>query len=214
MQKNLHEYRKSYEKGTLDIKDVDQNPLLQFKKWFHEAEISQTVDEINAMTLSTVDKNGMPRGRVVLLKEITEQGFIYYSNYKSLKGDAIAANPKVSISFFWPGLERQIIIQGMAEKISEEKSIAYFAKRPFKSQLGALVSNQSSEIESREILEKKLIKLEQEYEGKVIPKPEHWGGYIIKPITYEFWQGRKSRLHDRILYSKTANNWTIKRLQP
>lgn len=214
MDKKLHEYRKSYEKGTLDKSDVLANPMEQFRVWFKDAETSNTVDEVNAMTICTVDAKGMPRGRVVLLKEIIEDGFIFYTNYKSEKGLAIDQNPKVSISFFWPGLERQIIIQGNASKISEEKSKDYFQKRPVKSQLGALVSNQSQEIRDRITLENRLTELEKEFKNKQIPKPENWGGYIIKPEAIEFWQGRSSRLHDRLLYSKADNDWIIKRLQP
>ena len=214
MEKNLHDYRKSYDKGTLDKKDVSENPLDQFKLWFNDAEISKTVDEINAMTICTVDASGMPRGRVVLLKEITAEGFIFYTNYTSKKGEAITKNPNVSISFFWPGQERQIIIQGIASKISEEKSLDYFLKRPRESQLGALVSDQSKEIKDRSSLEERKANLENKYKGQEFPKPKNWGGYIIKPQFFEFWQGRKSRLHDRMFYEKVNTSWVLTRLQP
>ena len=214
MDKNLHDYRKSYEKGSLKEDTVLENPLEQFATWFVDAEKTPTVEEPNAMTLSTVDTQGVPKARVVLLKEFTQEGFVFYTNYTSGKAQAIAQNNKVCISFFWPSLERQIIITGMAVKISEEKSIAYFNKRPRESQLGALVSDQSTSIDSREALEEKLLDLEKQYQTKPIIKPAHWGGYLIQPTSYEFWQGRSSRLHDRIKYTKINNSWNIGRLQP
>ena len=214
MDKNLHDYRKSYEKGSLTEDTVLENPLEQFAAWFEDAEKTPTVEEPNAMTLSTVDTQGVPKARVVLLKEFTQEGFVFYTNYTSGKAQAIAQNNKVCISFFWPSLERQIIITGMAVKISEEKSIAYFNKRPRESQLGALVSDQSTSIVSREALEEKLLDLEKQYQTKPIVKPAHWGGYLIQPTSYEFWQGRSSRLHDRIKYTKINNSWNIGRLQP
>jgi len=214
MDKNLHNYRKSYEKGSLTEDTVLENPLEQFAAWFVDAEKTPTVEEPNAMTLSTVDTQGVPKARVVLLKEFTQEGFVFYTNYTSGKAQAIAQNNKVCISFFWPSLERQIIITGMAVKISEEKSIAYFNKRPRESQLGAVVSDQSTSIDSREALEEKLLDLEKQYHTKPIVKPAHWGGYLIQPTSYEFWQGRSSRLHDRIKYTKINNSWNIGRLQP
>ena len=214
MDKNLHDYRKSYEKGSLTEDTVLENPLEQFAAWFEDAEKTPTVEEPNAMTLSTVDTQGVPKARVVLLKEFTQEGFVFYTNYTSGKAQAIAQNNMVCISFFWPSLERQIIITGMAVKISEEKSIAYFNKRPRESQLGALVSDQSTSIDSREALEEKLLDLEKQYQTKPIVKPAHWGGYLIQPTSYEFWQGRSSRLHDRIKYTKINNSWNIGRLQP
>ena len=166
MDKNLHDYRKSYEKGSLTEDTVLENPLKQFATWFVDAEKTPTVEEPNAMTLSTVDTQGVPKARVVLLKEFTQEGFVFYTNYTSGKAQAIAQNNKVCISFFWPSLERQIIITGMAVKISEEKSIAYFNKRPRESQLGALVSDQSTSIDSRVALEEKLLDLEKQYQTK------------------------------------------------
>jgi pyridoxamine 5'-phosphate oxidase len=214
MDKNLHDYRKSYEKGSLTEDTVLENPLEQFAAWCVDAEKTTTVEEPNAMTLSTVDTQGVPKARVVLLKEFTQEGFVFYTNYTSGKGQAIAQNNKVCISFFWPSLERQIIITGIAVKISEEKSIAYFNKRPRESQLGAVVSDQSTSIDSREALEEKLLDLEKQYHTKPIVKPVYWGGYLIQPTSYEFWQGRSSRLHDRIKYTKINNSWNIGRLQP
>lgn len=214
MNRDLHNYRKSYQKGTLDKSDVLANPMEQFRDWFRQAEISNTVEEVNAMTLSTVDNKGMPRGRIVLLKEVTKEGFIFYTNYGSKKGQAIEHNSNVSLSFFWPSLEQQIIIEGNAIKVSEEKSLNYFKQRPKDSQLGALVSNQSQEVKDRETIENRLASLVKEYEGKEVPKPENWGGFIVKPEVFEFWQGRHSRLHDRMYYIKTNNSWEVKRLQP
>lgn len=214
MNQNLHDYRKSYEKGELALESVFKNPFEQFKKWFHEAEASEGTEEANAMTLSTLGLDGFPRGRVVLLKEFSEEGFVLYTNYGSGKGEAIAKHKQVCLSFFWPSLERQVIIKGEAEKTSEETSLNYFNKRPRESQLGALVSDQSEPIESREALEAKLISLVKQFEGQEIPKPKNWGGYLIKPVAFEFWQGRRNRLHDRIQYKIDGNQWLLQRLQP
>ena len=214
MSKDLHAYRKSYDKGELKDELVADNPFKQFEQWFSVADHSDLVLEPNAMTLSTSNASGMPNGRVVLLKEVTDEGFVFFTNYNSDKGQAIAVNNKVCISFFWIGLERQVIIKGNAFKISEEKSSLYFASRPRASQLGALVSDQSEAIASRTVLEEKLVALKKKYEGKEIPKPNNWGGYLIEPVAFEFWQGRPSRLHDRIQYTFDNNKWSRTRLQP
>ncbi len=211
---NLHTYRKSYEKAELIKANIDDNPIQQFQKWFFEVKESGGVDEVNAMTVSTVGKDDFPRGRVVLLKKYDENGFYFYTNYNSEKGNSIAHNNKVCLSFFWPNMERQVIIKGIAEKTSEEDSTNYFHSRPKGSQLGALVSDQSSEIENRKALEKKLDELENKYKGNEVPKPKDWGGYLIKPVEIEFWQGRPNRLHDRIQYKLEGVDWKIKRLQP
>lgn len=214
MQKDLSHYRKSYEKGELLLKDVPENPMELFQKWFFEVDKFFEV-ETNAMTISTIGKEGFPKNRVVLLKKYTYEGFIFYTNYNSEKGKAIEENPKVCLSFFWHGAERQIIIKGNAEKIAENLSDGYFESRPRGSQLGAVVSNQSEAIENREYLENKLLKLEKEFEGKEISRPEYWGGYIVKPVEIEFWQGRPNRLHDRIRYKLQEDyNWKIDRLSP
>lgn len=215
MNTDLSNYRKSYNKSELSIKDSPENPLELFKKWFHEVDSFFPEDETNAMTLSTIGLDGFPKSRVVLLKQFTHEGFIFFTNYTSEKGKAIVNNPHVSLSFFWHGAERQIIIKGQAEKIAANLSDGYFESRPRGSQLGALVSNQSEIIESREALEAKLKKLEEHYEGKEIPRPEFWGGFIVKPIEIEFWQGRPNRLHDRIRYQlDDAFNWVKNRLSP
>lgn len=215
MEKDLSSYRKSYEKGELLLKNAPENPMELFQKWFYEVDNYFVEDETNAMTVSTIGLDGFPKSRVVLLKRYTYEGFIFYTNYNSEKGKAIAKNPNVCLSFFWHGAERQVIIKGKAEKIAENLSDGYFESRPRGSQLGAIASDQSKVIESREALESKLQALEQEYEGKEIPRPEHWGGYIVKPVEIEFWQGRANRLHDRIRYTLQADyNWQVDRLSP
>ncbi|WP_053977687.1 pyridoxamine 5'-phosphate oxidase [Mangrovimonas xylaniphaga] len=215
MNTDLSGYRKSYEKGELLLKDVSENPLELFQKWFHEVDRFFPDAEANAMTLSTIGLDGFPKSRVVLLKKFTYEGFIFYTNYLSEKGRAIAANPNVCLSFFWHGAERQIIIKGKAEKIAENLSDGYFESRPRGSQLGAMVSNQSEVVKDREELETKLKNLELEYEGKEIPRPDYWGGFIVKPVEIEFWQGRPNRLHDRIRCVLDADyNWIKQRLAP
>jgi|SRR5690554_496263 len=214
MAEKLHDYRKSYEKGELSENSVDENPMQQFRKWFYEVQDSGGVDEVNAMTVNTIGTDGFPKGRVVLLKKYDEYGFYFYTNYESEKGRAIANNNKVSLSFFWPNMERQIIIKGTAEKTSEADSTNYFHSRPKGSQLGAVVSHQSEVVESREVLEKNLAELEKKYEQEEVPKPDNWGGILVKPISIEFWQGRPNRLHDRIRYRLKDNDWVIERLAP
>ena len=215
MQKDLGNYRKIYEKSSLSEDTISDNPMELFQKWFYEVEASESVDEPNAMSISTLGLDGFPKARVVLLKKYTYEGFIFYTNYKSEKGMAISRNPKVCLSFFWPSMERQVIIKGLAEKISENLSDGYFESRPEGSKLGAIVSEQSSVIASREILEDKLKQLELQYQNKEITRPSYWGGYIVKPISIEFWQGRPNRLHDRIRYSLQEDyNWKIERLAP
>ncbi len=212
---NMQSYRKSYEKSSLDEHDLAQNPIDQFQKWIKEAEVSNTIEEVNAMTLTTLDTNGYPRPRVVLLKKVDANGFYFYTNYDSKKGKAIEANNKVSISFFWPALERQVIILGTAQKLSNEESEAYFHSRPKGSQIGAIVSPQSSPIPDRDYLEKRLEELTNAYKDKeVIPRPAHWGGYVVRPYSIEFWQGRPNRLHDRVEYLREGETWIKQRLAP
>ncbi|RAJ17213.1 pyridoxamine 5'-phosphate oxidase [Olleya aquimaris] len=215
MNKDLSNYRKSYEKGELRLKDTPENPLELFRTWFNEVDNHFPQDETNAMTLSTIGIDGFPKSRVVLLKKFSYQGFIFYTNYDSEKGKAISNNPNVCLSFFWPAAERQITIKGKAEKIAENLSDGYFESRPKGSQLGALVSKQSSIINSREELENQLKILEQDYSNKEVLRPSNWGGYIVKPISIEFWQGRPNRLHDRILYALNSDSlWIKNRLSP
>lgn len=214
MAEDLSNYRKSYERGMLSESTIDPNPMQQFRKWFHEVEDFGGVDEANAMTISSISEDGFPKGRVVLLKKYDEYGFYFYTNYDSEKGKGIAKNNKVSLSFFWPNMERQVIVKGFAEKASETESENYFHSRPKGSQLGAVVSPQSSVITSRDVLEENLAKLEAEYEDKDVSKPDNWGGYLVKPISIEFWQGRANRLHDRIRYTLEEYDWIVERLAP
>ena len=214
MSQNLHDYRKNYDKGALSKASVDPNPLQQFRTWFYEVKDSETTDEVNAMTLNTLGLDGFPKGRVVLLKKYDEHGFYFYTNYLSEKGISIASSEKVSLSFFWPGLERQVIIKGIATKTSKEDSENYFNSRPLGSKLGAIVSNQGEIIDNRKVLENKLKSLEQEFSHKEVEKPDFWGGYLVSPISVEFWQGRPNRLHDRIRYTLKDYDWVIERLSP
>ncbi|WP_455170229.1 pyridoxamine 5'-phosphate oxidase [Aegicerativicinus sediminis] len=215
MTEDLSNYRKSYDKFELNESDVDNNPFKQFQKWFREIDNIFPEVEANAMTLSTIGTDGFPKGRVVLLKSINKEGFIFYTNYNSSKGQDIKLNPNVGLSFFWDKAERQIIIKGTAEKIDPELSEAYFQSRPRESRLGAWASNQSEVIENAQVLVENMKSLEDRFSDSHIPRPEHWGGYIVKPIEFEFWQGRPSRLHDRIRYCKNSkDNWIIERLAP
>jgi pyridoxamine 5'-phosphate oxidase len=212
---DLSNYRKSYEKNELLEANLPQNPIELFNIWFKEVEDLKTLEEVNAMTIATIGFDGFPKSRVVLLKNVSQAGFVFYTNYDSEKGKAILNNPKVCLSFFWHSMERQVIIKGTAEKVSEEISKGYFNSRPVGSQLGAVVSPQSQIIPDRNFLENNLKNLEQEFENKSVPKPEFWGGFIVKPISIEFWQGRPNRLHDRIRYELHENlNWKIDRLAP
>ena len=215
MTEDLSNYRKSYEKFELNESDVDKNPFKQFQRWFREIDNIFPEVEANAMTLTTVGRDGYPRGRVVLLKSITKEGFIFYTNYKSDKGLDIDNNSHVCLSFFWEKAERQVIIKGMAEKTSSEMSDAYFQSRPRESRLGAWASNQSEVIPNAQVLVDKMKSLEEKFENSNVPRPEYWGGFLVKPVEFEFWQGRPNRLHDRIRYSKTSmSDWTIERLAP
>ncbi|AWA30895.1 pyridoxamine 5'-phosphate oxidase [Flavobacterium magnum] len=211
---DLSNYRQSYEKDSLTENAIPGDPMNLFQKWFHEADATG-FGEANAMTVATFGLDGFPKSRVVLLKKYNEEGFVFYTNYNSEKGKAIAANPNVCLSFFWPVQERQVIIKGTAEKVPEIMSDNYFDSRPLGSRLGAVVSNQSEVIPSRGFLEEKLALLEKQFENNEVPRPENWGGYLVRPVAAEFWQGRANRLHDRIRYQLQENYiWKIDRLSP
>ena len=215
MENDLGDYRKSYEKGALLETSISDNPMELFQSWFHEVDTHFQNGETNAMTISTLGLDGYPKNRVVLLKKYTHEGFIFYTNYESEKAKAMAENPNVCLSFHWVTAERQVIIKGTVEKIANNLSDDYFESRPKGSQLGAIASHQSTVIANRGALEDKLKALESEYETKTISRPEFWGGFIVKPIEIEFWQGRANRLHDRIRYQLQSNfSWKIERLSP
>ena len=215
MSKDLSDYRKSYEKQELLESNCPESPIELFQNWFTTADDSQMVDESNAMTVSSIGLDGFPKSRVVLLKKFTSEGFIFYTNYNSEKGKAIANNNNICLSFFWPALEQQIIIKGNAEILEENLSDGYYKSRPDGSKLGAWASNQSKVVNSREELEQSLKSFEKKFEGIEIERPKHWGGYLVKPISIEFWQGRPNRMHDRIRYTLEQDfSWKIERLAP
>ncbi len=212
MNRDLHDYRQIYTQGELLLKNTVDNPMEQFAIWFKEIEVNGGVKEPNAMSLATLGKDGFAKSRIVLLKEYDQEGFVFYTNYKSEKGKSIEMHPQVGLSFFWPSMERQVIIKGKICKVSEERSTAYFNARPKESQLGALVSDQSTVIQNRQVLEAKMSELKAKYADKDIARPSHWGGYLVTPISIEFWQGRPSRLHDRIRYRIEDEKWIKERL--
>ncbi|MDD3722262.1 MAG: pyridoxamine 5'-phosphate oxidase [Lutibacter sp.] len=215
MEKDLSNYRKVYQKSELSEEGISENPMELFQKWFFEVEEFGGYSEVNAVTVSTIGEDGFPKARVVLLKKFTWEGFIFYTNYNSEKGKAIAHNPNICLSFFWASIERQVIIKGIAEKLSENLSDGYFESRPDGSKLGAWASNQSETVPSRNYLDERLASFEKQFENKEIPRPKHWGGILVKPISMEFWQGRPNRMHDRIRYTLQKDfNWKIERLAP
>ncbi len=215
MSKDLSNYRKTYSKKELLEENCPENPIELFREWFINADNSDMIEETNAMTVATIGKDGFPKSRVVLLKKFTWEGFIFYTNYNSEKGKAIEENNQICISFFWPSLEQQIIIKGKAEKLAPNLSDGYFESRPDGSKLGAWASNQSEVVSSRQELDNNLKKFEEKFENKEIKRPKHWGGYLVKPISIEFWQGRPNRMHDRIRYTLAEDfSWILERLAP
>jgi pyridoxamine 5'-phosphate oxidase len=214
LKSDLGSYRKSYSKNTIFEFKNFINPLALFSQWFKDFDKDIANSEANAMSLSTISIDGFPKNRIVLLKEFNEDGFTFYTNYNSDKGLSISKNNKVCLSFFWEEHERQVIIKGHAEKISDLKSKEYFNSRPRGSQLGAIVSDQSTVIDSKKKLVNRLYMLENKYLNSSIPKPSHWGGYIVSPVEYEFWQGGENRLHDRARFIHKNNSWIKERLSP
>lgn len=211
---DLSNIRREYISETLDEKDIHENPFKQFEKWIEQA-LKAELLEATAMNLATASADGLPTSRIVLLKEYDESGFVFFSNYGSRKGQQIAENPNACLLFYWVALERQVTIEGTIEKIDRKESEEYFHSRPVESQIGALASEQSTPVSSRKELEDKFEELSKKFGNKEVPMPESWGGYRVIPQRIEFWQGRRSRMHDRIEYQKqTEGDWKIQRLAP
>ncbi|MDL5050811.1 pyridoxamine 5'-phosphate oxidase [Oscillatoria amoena NRMC-F 0135] len=213
MKPDIASLRREYAKEKLEIETVAKNPVAQFELWFMEA-LSANMPEVNAMTLSTVTETGRPTSRIVLLKGVENDRFVFFTNYQSNKGRELEANPYCALNFLWVELERQVRIEGVASRISEERSAEYFRSRPRGAQIGAWASPQSSVVTSRDLLESRYSELESRFKESEIPKPRQWGGYEVDPFLIEFWQGRQNRLHDRILFIKSDNTWDIRRLAP
>ncbi len=213
--KNIEDLRKSYHLGSSDTKDLTTDPLDMFRRWWHEA-IEAEIDEANAMTLATVNLYGQPSARIVLLKGLHQDGFEFFTNYESQKAKDMAVNNHVALLFFWKELERQVRIEGLVEKVTKERSEQYFQSRPRGSQIGAWSSPQTQVIPGRSVIENNLKATEEKYaEVDPLPLPEHWGGYLVRPQQYEFWQGRPDRLHDRFRYvHKPDGLWIVERLAP
>jgi pyridoxamine 5'-phosphate oxidase len=210
---DLRHLRSDYKRAALDEHDVDRDPLRQFAHWF-DAAVAAKVPEPNAMTLATVDAGGRPAARIVLLKEVDARGFTFYTNYESRKGRELAARPQAALLFFWPELERQVRVEGAIEKVDPATADAYFRVRPKLSRVGAWASPQSEALPDRAALEARFAEAGARFPGEDVPRPPHWGGYRLLPEAFEFWQGRQSRLHDRIVYTREDHDWRIGRLAP
>jgi len=208
---NIVHHRKSYEKHSLEVEDLKATPHEMLEFWLSEVE---ELHDFNAMVVSSVDASGQPHSRVVLLRGVNEDGLKFYTNYSSNKGQELELNNKVALNFFWPTVERQVRVEGELQKLSEAESDAYFNSRPRESQLGAWVSPQSATIDSREVLNERFREFTNKFEGHPVPRPAHWGGYIIRPKYFEFWQGRPNRLHDRLTYTWVEGNWSVGRMAP
>lgn len=213
MASSIADIRKDYRQHSLSETDVNAHPIRQFDTWWQEA-ISSEIDEVNAMTLATASADGVPAARIVLLKSYDEKGFVFFTNYNSYKGKQLDENPRACLVFFWKELERQVRITGLVEKVSEQESDEYFLSRPPGSRIGAWASPQSAVISNRQWLEEQQQQYVQEFSTKSIARPHHWGGYRVKPITIEFWQGRPDRLHDRLQYTFQDGAWVVERLAP
>ena len=213
MARNVADLRKEYTRAGLSESDVDPEPVEQFRRWFEEA-LAAGLHEPNAMIVATARPDGLPSARVVLLKGFDDRGFVFYTNYEGRKGRELEENPRAALLFYWGELERQVRIEGTASRVSGEESDAYYAGRPRGSRLGALASEQSRVVGSREVLEGRIRTLEAEYEGRDVPRPAFWGGYRVEPEAVEFWQGRENRLHDRLVYRRGDGGWKMERLQP
>ncbi len=208
---NIVHHRKSYEKHSLEVEDLKATPHEMLEFWLSEVE---ELHDFNAMVVSSVDASGQPHSRVVLLRGVNEEGLKFYTNYSSHKGQELEQNNKVALNFFWPTVERQVRVEGELHKLSEAESDAYFNSRPRESQIGAWVSPQSSTIDSREVLNERFREFTDKFEGQAVPRPANWGGYIIRPKYFEFWQGRPNRLHDRLAYSLVNGIWMVSRMAP
>ncbi len=214
MDKTIADIRKDYSSRHLMEKDADKDPIVQFRKWWQEA-IQSQIDEVNAMTLATASSDGFPSARIVLLKDLTDEGFTFYTNYKSFKGKQLEENPKACLVFFWKELERQVRITGIVQKAATADSDAYYHSRPKASQIGAWASPQSQAVDDRSWLEENFYRLSEEMSGTGLQRPPHWGGYTVRPVIIEFWQGRPSRMHDRLQYTlQDDGNWLLQRLAP
>jgi pyridoxamine 5'-phosphate oxidase len=210
---HISRLRKEYSRAGLDESDAALDPIQQFRVWFDDA-LAANLHEPNAMTIATATPEGRPSARIVLIKGFDERGFVFYTNYGGRKARELEENPHCALVFYWGELERQVRVEGRVSRVSEKESDAYFASRPRGSQLGAWASEQSRSVANRRALERRLRELEREYEGREVPRPPFWGGYRVEPDVIEFWQGRENRLHDRLLYSRSAEGWRVERLQP
>jgi pyridoxamine 5'-phosphate oxidase len=211
---SIADIRKDYQLRSLSETDVDPDPLKQFQHWWQDA-LTAKIEEVNAMTLATASSDGVPSARILLLKGLNEKGFVFFTNYNSFKGQQLAENPRASLVFFWKEVERQVRVTGIAERLHDQENDEYFNSRPEGSRIGAWASPQSQVIENREWLEANMQKYQQQFSNQPVKRPPNWGGYVVKPITIEFWQGRPSRLHDRIQYTLNENGqWMIERLAP
>jgi len=211
---SLESSRQPYDGSELDVKDVASDPIVQLKAWIDHAYASPEIREANAMCISTVDADGQPSARMVLLRGLDDRGLAFYTSYDSRKGHDLSVNPRVAVTFYWQPLHRQVRVEGTVTKLSEDESDEYFASRPRGHQLGAWASEQSEPVESRETLTERQHHFEARFEGEEVPRPHSWGGYLIAPARFEFWQGRADRMHDRIEYRRDGRTWGVRRLQP